>query len=895
VIISEVMANPMELTELPETEYVEIYNTSGRIISLNGWTFVYDNRAVALPDTALSAGSYAVLYRAGRDIFIESGGMNLPVSAFPSSLANTGKTLKIINSIGITIDLVDYAAAKPARSWERDVEGEFYLSNGPKGGTPGAANSPKELPPPPADPDNSDPGDVIINEIMANPVGLAEFPETEYVEIYNASGRSISLSGWTFIYDNRAVALPDTTLFAGSYAILYRAERDIFVESGGMNLPVPAFPSSLANTGKTLKIINSLGLTIDSVDYAEAKPARAWERDGAGYFYLSNDPKGGTPGAANSPKELPPPPADTDNSNPGDVIINEIMANPAGLTELPETEYVEICNASGRNISMNGWIFVYDNRAVALPDTTLSAGGYAVLYRASQNIFVESGGMNLPVATFPSSLANTGKTLKIINSTGMTIDSVEYAEARPARAWERDDDGNFYLSNDLKGGTPGASNSPKELLPPPANPDNSNPGDVIINEVMANPTGLTEFPETEYVEILNASDTDISLSGWTFVYDSRAVTLPNTTLFAGSYAVLYRAGQNIFVESGGVDLPVSAFPSSLANTGKMLKIINSTGMTIDSVEYAEARPARAWERDDEGYFYPSNDPRGGTPGAINSLKYIWNGKEIIFNEILPEPFEGGSEYIELYNRSEHSLFVFNLAIATRKSDGTLDTRYPLSSITVPVPPNGYMVLTASRKGVLDFYAASAEPSVYEVRLPLLNNTGSTLILLSTSDETVIDEVSYSHKWHDIAIKTAKGVALERIDPDAVSQDAVNWTSAISMVGYGTPGYRNSQSGQTGTTLSVSAPEYMPETNEYRIAYQVDQAGYRCRLQIFTLEGARVAEIASNQLVGTDGEIYWNGYGSDESRLHAGLYIFHAELYHPDGKRKAFKKAFLVRP
>ncbi|MDR1525243.1 MAG: lamin tail domain-containing protein, partial [Tannerella sp.] len=39
-------------------------------------------------------------------------------------------------------------------------------------------------------------GDVIINEVMADPVGLTELPETEYVEIYNVSGNDIPLSGW---------------------------------------------------------------------------------------------------------------------------------------------------------------------------------------------------------------------------------------------------------------------------------------------------------------------------------------------------------------------------------------------------------------------------------------------------------------------------------------------------------------------------------------------------------------------------------------------------------------------------------------------------------------------------------------------------------------------------
>ena len=52
------------------------------------------------------------------------------------------------------------------------------------------------------------PGDILINEVMADPKGSA-FPE--YVELYNASGREISLEGWTFIYDSKAISLPHVT------------------------------------------------------------------------------------------------------------------------------------------------------------------------------------------------------------------------------------------------------------------------------------------------------------------------------------------------------------------------------------------------------------------------------------------------------------------------------------------------------------------------------------------------------------------------------------------------------------------------------------------------------------------------------------------------------------
>ncbi|HCC51713.1 MAG TPA: hypothetical protein DEQ30_06340, partial [Porphyromonadaceae bacterium] len=63
----------------------------------------------------------------------------------------------------------------------------------------------------------------------------------------------------------------------------------------------------------------------------------------------------------------------TDNSQPGDIVINEVMADPVSLTALPETEYVEIYNVSGSDLSLLGWVFLYDGREAVLPDTVLPA------------------------------------------------------------------------------------------------------------------------------------------------------------------------------------------------------------------------------------------------------------------------------------------------------------------------------------------------------------------------------------------------------------------------------------------------------------------------------------------------------------------------------------------
>ena len=365
----------------------------------------------------------------------------------------------------------------------------------------------------------------------------------------------------------------------------------------------------------------------------------------------------------------------------------------------------------------------------------------------------------------------------------------------------------------------------------------------------------------------------------------------------------------------------------MANAGKELQLWDASGKVVDKVTYAKATSGKSWERSASGWHL-SVDPRGGTPGSVNSspgneeeppvdpadpdepdvpdnpaapdipvtADPVRPG-EIVINELLPDPYAGGSEYIELYNRSDHSLSLSALSVAIRKSDGTLGTRYPLASVSRNLTAKSYLLLTKSLEGVASFYDI-ADPSALcgMAKLPILANTSSTLVLFRAADETVIDEVAYSSKWHAHSVKNKKGVALERIDPDAATQNPANWTSASETAGYGTPGYRNSQykNVSPGGATGIEPPVWIEESGSYTVSYLLDRPGYNCRAFVFNTSGLRVAEIANHELLGTSGEITWSGIASNGSPLRTGIYIFYAEIYHPEGTVKRFKKAFLIR-
>lgn len=443
---------------------------------------------------------------------------------------------------------------------------------------------------------------------------------------------------------------------------------------------------------------------------------------------------------------------------------------------------------------------------------------------------------------------------------------------------------------------------------------------VRINEVMADPKGLTALPETEYIELYNTCDSSIDLSNWELHYGNNSVALTGIKIPAHEWIVLYRSGREI--EAGnGQACPLDKFPSALANTGKELSLYDGSGKQIDQYTYPKAKPACSWEYSEEGWHL-STDPRGGTPGEANSEPTTTEEEpeeepdepeeetnpepeipealqpqpgDIIFNELLPEPFVDGSEYLELYNRSEQELSLKDVCISTRKTDGSLNTRYPLEAYPQTLQAGDYLLLTKSIEGVENFYSLPASLNWLECKLPVLSNTGSTIVLYREDGEIIIDEVSYSPKWHAPTVKNKKGVALERKDPDKDSQNADNWTSAASSAGFGTPGLENSQylSEETETdSEEIDDPIYQP-TGTFQIPYRLNQSGYMARGWIFDLSGRKVALIADNTLLGTQGYLEWNGKGRDGSPLNSGIYIIYLELWHPGGNVIRKKQVLLI--
>jgi hypothetical protein len=91
-------------------------------------------------------------------------------------------------------------------------------------------------------------GDIIINEIMADPDPQIALPAEEYVELYNRSNYSINLGNWTFSDAGSPHTIGSVIMPAHSYLILCSTTAQPQFVSYGATLGISLFPS-LNNTG----------------------------------------------------------------------------------------------------------------------------------------------------------------------------------------------------------------------------------------------------------------------------------------------------------------------------------------------------------------------------------------------------------------------------------------------------------------------------------------------------------------------------------------------------------------------------------------------------------------------------------------------------------------------
>jgi len=106
--------------------------------------------------------------------------------------------------------------------------------------------------------------------------------------------------------------------------------------------------------------------------------------------------------------------------------------------------------------------------------------------------------------------------------------------------------------------------------------------EVVINEIMADPSPTNGLPEMEYVELYNNSPFPISLQDWQWVNSSTIKPIINGSIDSNGYAILCDLSA-VFNFTGNV-IGIESF-GLLTNGGDSLSLLSPSGELVDFVVY----------------------------------------------------------------------------------------------------------------------------------------------------------------------------------------------------------------------------------------------------------------------------------------------------------------------
>ncbi|MDR0368287.1 MAG: lamin tail domain-containing protein [Bacteroidales bacterium] len=539
-----------------------------------------------------------------------------------------------------------------------------------------------------------------------------------------------------------------------------------------------------------------------------------------------------------------------------DIVISEIMFKPTPVVGLPDAEYIELYNRRDFPIDLTAWQLQTGNSIRALGNTQIQANDYLIITAASNAYLFEDFGN---VSTLSSmQLNNAGQTIRLTDDKENIVHFVSYSDLwhdnaiKKAGGWSLEmidtdnpceDENNWQSSQSNKGGTPGARNS------------------------IAQQNADVTPPALRFV----ASESEDEIT----VYFSE-IMLPQKLNNKHAYRLSH--GLNVeAIVSVGADFRSSRLKLSDKLNAETTYTLSLADTFVDCAGNAVASNATV----DFSYGVPPKK------------------EDVVINEILFNPKEGGVDFVEIYNRSNKVIDLRFLRLSTLKSSGEIDTGKIISALGEQLFPQQYKLLSTNPAIVQQHYTCPFEDAFIQMSaFPTYNNTSGTVILLHY--DNVIDMFTYNEKMHYPLLKSVKGVSLERIHFDRRTTDEFNWHSAASTVGYATPGYINSSYSENlePTSHFEVYPEiFSPDNDGYNdninLSYTFPQAGVRASIAIYTAAGIKVRELINNQLLDTDGYFTWDGIIDGNIKASVGTYIFLIEYYTLNGEVKRIKKAFTL--
>lgn len=504
---------------------------------------------------------------------------------------------------------------------------------------------------------------------------------------------------------------------------------------------------------------------------------------------------------------------------PGEVILNEIMANPSPPVGLAELEYIEVYNNSNKYFNLENWVITDGTSKGKIANGWLAPHTYRLLCNTNSLAFMNQA---LGVTSFPS-LNNSGDKIQLLDTSGMLLDEIQYDltwyhdEDKSKGGWSLErinpnhpcsDGNNWKASKHVDGGTPGEQNAVFDT----------------IKKILPIEVTMLDVMDSVNIKITFNQQVNKESGILTFTNNLSLDTLSTTP-----------TTWNITLKNG--------IQPSLENTLTITNLQNCWGdKTTISIPFA--------------------------------LSEIPIAGDLIINEILFNPYSDGSDFVEVKNISNKWINTKTLAFGNL-NQGTLTTEKVTTNRYFK--PGEILFFANEKESIVNHYQSTQVSHFVPANLPAYNNDSGTVILMINN--TVLDKVSYQENWHFTLINDFDGKALERISTANRSQDKTNWQTASQTSGFATPGTENSHSFNSSEnskyiflTSSIISPDNDGVDDVLELNFNTEESEISATVTIYHPNGEKIREWLKNEFVGKNFKAYWNGLDENEKKLKTGAYL-----------------------
>lgn len=540
-----------------------------------------------------------------------------------------------------------------------------------------------------------------------------------------------------------------------------------------------------------------------------------------------------------------------------DIVINEIMSDPSGANNLPNSEFIEVYNRSQKYINTKGFILSDGSTDAELPDDTIAPSGYRVYFNNSH--YSEFAALQIPnikgLASFPG-LNNDGDRLTLKDQLGNIIDKTSYTlssyhdNIKQGGGWslERKDpeftcsnEDNWQASKDNSGGSPGKENS--ELI-------------TFVDNTS---------PDIQYITVTDSLNIEIHFTEIPELSD--ATNISN-----------YSINEGINLQS-----------INASEENELVYKINLQQALQRNIIYKLSA-------------HNIGDCAGNKIQNTNELSFgigeeIKKG-DLIINEILFNPGDGQYDYVELYNKSNKILLLSKSNLAQKDIlTGEIKTTEIITEEKRIICPGEYLVISENTFFLNNYKSFNQRTSI-QASTPSMNDDEGIISILSPGLEE-IDLLHYTDKMHYPLLSVVEGVALERVRFSAASDEVGNWHSASYQCGYGTPGKENSQALNSTEgevmEIQISPPIISPDNDGHNDIALITAKGIigTGTISILDETGKMIRKIAEGEYLGSGNEYVWDGTNDKGSVVSVGIYIVVSEITQEGGKIIQSKNPIVV--